>query len=54
MVHLFAAGSAVSQGRHANVRQPIDGWFGFAFCKDDEFEALAKKWVAVREKIDME
>jgi hypothetical protein len=54
MVQFFAAGSQMSEGRHQAVDQPIDGWFGLAFCKEDEFEVLAKKWVAVREKLDVE
>ena len=54
MVQLFAAGSATSGGNRPNVRQPIAGWFGLTFCKEDEFEALARKWVDVRGDIDVE
>jgi hypothetical protein len=46
IVQLLPEGTTID--KQGMCIQPVDGWMALAFCKDDEWETLARRWVSVR------
>jgi len=53
-VELYPSGTTLAGRRRNTIQFPVEGWFAIAFCKPDEFEGLAKRWVAVRDILEVE
>jgi hypothetical protein len=54
LAELYPSGTEITGRGNGPIQFPVQGWFGIAFCNPGEFEELARRWVAARDRLEVE